>query len=113
MMASDDEIIGEEVATEEVLVLEARAISSSLEGVLDVAAETTVLQGGSDGNRGGQWWRLPVSRDGRAIVESKCRERVRGGESGVGELSLCTHARDKDGRSTWDDSDRRCTVTTM
>jgi hypothetical protein len=76
MMASDDEIIGEEVATEEVLVLEARAISSSLEGVLDVAAETTVLQGGSDGNRGGQWWRLPVSRGGRAIVESKCRERT-------------------------------------
>jgi hypothetical protein len=44
------------------------------------------------------------SDGGRA--ESKSRERARGGESGVGELSPCAHVRDKDDRSTWDGGDR-------
>jgi hypothetical protein len=46
-------------------------------------------------------------------VEGKSREHVRRGESGVGELSPCAHTQDKDGQSTWDGGDRRCTVTTV
>jgi hypothetical protein len=53
-VAGDGELIGEEAVTEEVLVLEARAVGSCLEWVLDVAAEMTVLHGRSDGNRGGR-----------------------------------------------------------
>jgi hypothetical protein len=44
-----------ELIREEVLMPEARAVGSRLERLLDVAAETTVLLGTSDGNRGGQW----------------------------------------------------------
>jgi hypothetical protein len=80
-MAGDDELIGEEAGTEEVLVPKVIAVSSSLEWVLDVAVETTVLQGSSDRNRGGRWWCSPVSRGGRATAEGKSRERARGGES--------------------------------
>jgi hypothetical protein len=42
-MAGDDELVGEEAGTEEVLVPKVRAVGSSLEWVLDVVAETTVL----------------------------------------------------------------------
>jgi hypothetical protein len=101
----------EEAATEEVLVPEARAVGSSLERVLDAAAETMVLQGGSYGNRGGRWWCSPVSKSGWATVKGKSRERTQGGESGVKELSLCAHAWDKDGWSMWDGGDRWCVVT--
>jgi hypothetical protein len=94
-----------------VLVPEVRAVGSSLEWVLDVATEMAVLHGGSDKNRGGYLWCSPVSRGGWATAEGKSRELVRGGEGGVGELSSSAHARDKDGRSTWDGGDRRCTFT--
>jgi hypothetical protein len=109
--AGDGELKGGESATEEVLVPEARTVSSSLDRVLDVAAEMTILQGGSGGNRGGWGWCSSVSRGRWAAAEGKSREHVRGGESGVRELSPCAHARDKGGRSTWDDGDRRCMVT--
>jgi hypothetical protein len=51
--AGDGELIGEETTSKEVLMPEAIAIGSTLERVLDVAAGTTVLRVGSDGNRGG------------------------------------------------------------
>jgi hypothetical protein len=94
------------------VVPEVGAIGSSLERVLDVAPETMVLRGGSDENRGGQWWRSPVSRGGQATAESKSREPARGAGSGVEELSPCAHVRDKDSRSTWDGGNQRYTVTT-
>jgi hypothetical protein len=53
MVAGDGELIGEEAVNKEVLVPESRPVGSSLERVLDVAAETTILRVGSDGNRGG------------------------------------------------------------
>jgi hypothetical protein len=59
--ASDGELIGEEAATEEVLVPEVRAIGSSLERLLDIAAETTVFPGGSDRNISDRWWCSPLS----------------------------------------------------
>jgi hypothetical protein len=83
-------------------VPEARAVSSSLEQVLDVAMETVVLRRGSDGNRSGWWWRSLVNGGERVTAEGRSRELARGGKSGVGELSPYSHARDKDGRSTWD-----------
>jgi hypothetical protein len=49
----------------------------------------------------------------RATAECKSIERAGAGESGVGELSLCTHTRDKDGRSMWDNGDWQCIVTAM
>jgi hypothetical protein len=56
-----------------------------------------------------------VADDGRqsngSRAESKTREHARGDESEVGELSLCAHARDKDGWPMWDGGDRWCTVT--
>jgi hypothetical protein len=55
-VAGDGELIGEEVATEEVLMPKMRVVSSSLVRVLDVAVETTVLRGDLDGNRGGRWY---------------------------------------------------------
>jgi hypothetical protein len=55
-VAGDSELIGEEVATEEVLMPKMRVVSSSLVRVLDVAVETTVLRGDLDGNRGGRWY---------------------------------------------------------
>jgi hypothetical protein len=43
-----------------------------------------------------------VARDGKQSgsggVESKSRERARGGKSEIGELSLCTHVEDKAAR---------------
>jgi hypothetical protein len=44
MVAGNGELVGEEAVTEEVLMSEASAVGSSLERLLDVAAETTVLQ---------------------------------------------------------------------
>jgi hypothetical protein len=76
MVAGDSELIGEEAATEEVLMPEARGVGSSLERVLDVVAETMVLWGGSDGNRCEQWWCTRLSRGGRATAEGKRRERA-------------------------------------
>jgi hypothetical protein len=55
MAACDGELIREEAATEEVLMLEARAVSTSLERLLDVATETTILWGGSDGGQEQRW----------------------------------------------------------
>jgi hypothetical protein len=54
-VAGDGELIGEEAAAQEVLMLEVIAINSSLERVLDVAVGTTALRVGSDRNEGG-WW---------------------------------------------------------
>jgi hypothetical protein len=65
MVASDDELIGEEPAAEEVLVPEAIAIHSRLGQVLDVAAGMVVLSVDSDWDGCGQWWCSLVSRDGR------------------------------------------------
>jgi hypothetical protein len=76
-VAGDSELIGEEAATEEVLVSEVRAVGSSLEQVLDVAVETVVLRGGSHKNRGGRRWHSQVSRGGWATAEGKSRERAR------------------------------------
>jgi hypothetical protein len=64
MVDGDSELIGEEAAAEEVLVPEAIAVGSTLEGVLDVAVGTMVLCVGLDRNRGGQWWYSPTSRGG-------------------------------------------------
>jgi hypothetical protein len=86
-VAGDGELIEEDAAIEEVLMPEVTAVSSSLERVLYVVTEMTVLPGGSDKNRGG--------------------------ECGVEELSPCTHMWDKDDRSTWDGGYRRCTVTAV
>jgi hypothetical protein len=55
-----------------------------------------------DGTEVVQWWRSPASKGGQVTAEGKSRDRTRGGESEVRELSLCTHAWDKDGQSTWD-----------
>jgi hypothetical protein len=70
-VANDSEIVGEQAVAEEVLVLEATAISSSLERVLDVAAGKTVLRRGSEGNGGGQWWRSLARKCGLARVEQR------------------------------------------
>jgi hypothetical protein len=74
--AGNGELIRLEAATEEVLVLEVRAVGSTLERLLDVAAETTVLRAGSDGNRGGPWWHSLAISDGRVTEEGKTRERT-------------------------------------
>jgi hypothetical protein len=73
-MATDDELIGEEPATEEVLVPEAIAIRSRLGQVLDVVARMVVLRVNSEGDGGGQWWRSPVSRYGRQRVGTVQRQ---------------------------------------
>jgi hypothetical protein len=52
-VAGNGKLVEKEAVAEEVIVLEAIAIGSSLERVLDVAAGTTVLQVSLDGNRGG------------------------------------------------------------
>jgi hypothetical protein len=67
MVAGDGELIGEEAVNKEVLVPESRPVGSSLERVLDVAVETTILRGGSDGNRGGWWCCLAACR-GRRVT---------------------------------------------
>jgi hypothetical protein len=51
--AGDGELVGEEATIEVVIMPEAIAVSLSFEQVLDVAAGTTVLRVGSDGNGGG------------------------------------------------------------
>jgi hypothetical protein len=61
MVAGNGELIGEEAAAEEVLVLEAIAVGSSLERVLDVAEGMMVHRGSSNENRSGQWWCSPAS----------------------------------------------------
>jgi hypothetical protein len=64
----DGELVDEEATAEEVLLPEAIAVNSSLERVLDVAAETMALHVGSDGNGGvvvalaGEHWRPGESR---------------------------------------------------
>jgi hypothetical protein len=64
---------------------------------------------------GRRWVGFTVASDGRqsngSRAESKTREHARGGESEVGELSLCGHARDKDGWPIWDGGDWWCMVT--
>jgi hypothetical protein len=70
-VAGNGKLVEKEAVAEEVIVLEAIAIGSSLERVLDVAAGTTVLQVSLDGNRGGRWWRSPMSRGGRARAEQR------------------------------------------
>jgi hypothetical protein len=69
--AGDGELINEEAAAEEVLMLEAIAVGSSLERVIDVGAGTTVLRVTSDRNGGGWWWRSLASRGGRARAEKR------------------------------------------
>jgi hypothetical protein len=63
----DGELVDEEATAEEVLLPEAIAVNSSLERVLDVAAETMALHVGSDGNGG--------------VVVALAREHWRPGES--------------------------------
>jgi hypothetical protein len=74
-----------------------------------VAAPSTDEGGAIDPHRW-RWAGFTTANDGEQSdgdrAESKSREHVRGGESEVGELSLCAHTRDKDGWPTWDGGGR-------
>jgi hypothetical protein len=82
---------------------------------LDGAGAPLADEGGVIDPHWQRWAGFVAAGDGEQSdggkAESKSREHVRGGESEVGELSLCAHARDKDGWPMWDGSDRWCTIT--
>jgi hypothetical protein len=62
MVAGDGELVGEEAATEEVIMTEVIAVGSGLKLVLDKGWVTAKLIPGSGGDGGGRCWPAAVSR---------------------------------------------------
>jgi hypothetical protein len=79
MALGDGELNEEDAAVEEVLVPEAITVGSHFGWLLDVAVGTAVIQVDSDRDGGGQWWRSPLSRDGRRRARTGLRQCVGGG----------------------------------